>query len=99
MRGFNFRNPYSVPTSYSWNEPVHFAIEPQVFYYLPAICLQGATVIVEPDAGDFADKPIGNDRRQASGYKRVFAFFAPSADKVTIFYCVKESRNIFGIIL
>src|SRR3984893_7221247 len=90
-----------VPRGECRNEPVHFSVQRNVFYYLAAINLEGGAEIVDVHTGELAHHPVSGSRWQAAEEEIVHTFFAPAADDIGIggFQSCEQGRYISGIVL
>jgi len=82
------------------DEPVELAVEPDAFEGGGAVELEGASVIMKPDAGDAADEGVGEPGGYGAGDEAVFAVFAPAAYHVDVFGELgKEGWDVVGVVL
>ena len=61
---------------------MHFAVKTYVLDHVTPISLERAPVIVERDAADFTDQPVGHLTRKLTGERFVLTIFSPAADHV-----------------
>src|ERR1044071_3015488 len=96
----DLRDLGAMPAVVDRYEAVHLAIEPHVLNRLAAIGLERAAVVVQPNAGDPGDQPIGDAARQRAAEAPVLALLAPSRhDRISLVQLRKEPGDIVRIVL
>ena len=82
------------------NEPVHFAVEFQLFGNVCTNGLQRAAKIVDRESRDFGNESVGDFGGEFSVEPRVLAILTPAVDKVVAFVdVIQHHGNIRRIIL
>ena len=96
----DFRDPRTLRARQRRNEPVHVAVEADLFDHRSAIGLERRPEVAQRDAGRFRDQPVGDPRRQPARPEVVGPVLAPAADHVVAFGELGEQqRKILGRML
>lgn len=96
----NFGDFCASPGSVGGEEAVHFAKEREIGNNLFFVGLEGATVVMERNAGDKRDDFISDERGEAAGERTLSpAIEAPAGDEiVTLGHFLEKERDVFGMI-
>ena len=80
---------------------MHAAHDPDLLQDVGAVDLQPAAIVVDLDAGDLADQPVGNPGGDEPQHQAVLAVLAPAAEQVELplLQHGDHCRNIVGIVL
>jgi len=79
--------------------PVHARPELQRLHDLGAKHLQRTAVVVDADAADPREQPVGDDRRHMAGQERILAVLAPAAHDIELARQRQHARNVVRIVL
>src|SRR5438874_4799411 len=86
----HLRDASPLPARIDGDEAVHLAVELHVAQHFAPVGLERAAVIVQPDAADEADDPIGDPRRQLAAEFLVHPVLAPAAHHVAAGFQMRE---------
>ena len=80
---------------------MHLAIEPHLAQHVGAERFQAAAQVVEGQAGDAPDQPVGELRRQLAQPEAVLPLVAPAGDDVEVFrqQALHQARDVARVVL
>ena len=100
MVDLDLGDPGAGQGSHGGDEPMHVRVQGNGLDDFPPVCLQGAAIVLDGNAGDLPDDPVGHDRWNSPGYQLVLPFVSPAADDVVPFPDLLDKfRDVTRIVL